>query len=80
MQLTKFAAKKINILSQLFEVGNFKLGDDFKLEYNLTNGTSFQWLQLKHTISYKWETNIKQNPGNVQVLSKSYPYPCPLSY
>ena len=27
-----------------------------------------QWLQLKHAIPHKWETNIKQNPGNVRNL------------
>ena len=42
--------------------------DDLKIEYNLTNETYFQWLQLKHAIPYKWKTIIKQNPGNVSDL------------
>ena len=39
MYLTKFAAKSINFLSQLFEEGNLELWDDLKLEYNLANET-----------------------------------------
>ena len=38
------------------------------LEYNLTNESYFQWLQLKHAILHKWKTIIKQNPDNVSNL------------
>ena len=64
--LTKFTTKNINFLSQLFEEGNLKPWDDLKNEYNLTNETSvkYQWLQLKHAISHKWKTIVKQNLGN----------------
>ena len=41
--------------------------DDLKLEYNLTNETYFQWLQLKHVIQ-NLITTINQNPGNVSNL------------
>ena len=45
-----------------------KSWNDLKIEYNLTNETFFQWLQLKHAILDKWKTIIKQNPGNVSDL------------
>ena len=48
MCLTKFAAKNIYFLSQLFEEGNLKPIDEIKVKYNLTNETYFQWLQLNH--------------------------------
>ena len=68
MYLTKFAAKNIKFLTQLFEEGNLEPWHDLRLEYNLTNETCFQWLQLKHAIPHKWKTNIKQNPGNISNL------------
>ena len=66
--LTKLAAKSIDFLSQLFKGGSLKSWNDLKIEYNLTNETYFQWLQLKHAIPHKWKTIIKQNPGNVSDL------------
>ena len=42
-----------------------KSWNDLKIEYNLTNETYFQWLQLQHAIPHKWKTIIKQNTGNV---------------
>ena len=48
MCLTKFAAKNIDFLFQLFQEGSLKPWDDLKIEYNLTNETCFQWLLLKH--------------------------------
>ena len=66
--LTKHAAKNIDFLSQLFERGSLKPWNDLKIEYNLTNETYFQWLQLKHAIPHKWKSIIKQNPGNVSNL------------
>ena len=66
--LTKLAAKNIDFLSQLFEGGSLKSWNDLKIEYNLTNETYFQWLQLKHAILHKWKTIIKQNPGIVSDL------------
>ena len=45
-----------------------KSWNDVKIEYNLTNETYFQWLQLKHAILHKWKTIVKQNPGNVSDL------------
>ena len=42
--------------------------NDLKIEYNLKNETSFQWLQLKHAIPRKWNTFIKQNSGNASGL------------
>ena len=65
LHLKNFAAKNINFLTQLFEEGNLKPGDDLKLESNLTNETYFQWLQLKQIIPRKREINIRQNSGNV---------------
>ena len=59
------AIKNINFLTQLFEEGNLKPGDDLKLESNLTNETYFQCLQLKQIIPRKREINIRQNSGNV---------------
>ena len=61
MYVTKFAAKNINVLSQLLEEGNLKPWDDLKLECNVTSETCFQWLQVKHAISHKWSTVIKQS-------------------
>ena len=55
MYLRKITAKNISILSQLFEEGNLKPWDNLKLEYNLTNKTYFQWLQLKHAVEHKWK-------------------------
>ena len=66
--LTKFAAKNINFLSQLFKEGKLKPWNDLNREYSLTNETYFQWLQLRQTIPYKWKTIIKQNPDNVNNL------------
>ena len=66
MYLTKFSAKNMNTLSQLFEEVNFKPWYDLKLECSLTNKTYFQWSQLKHAFLHKWETNIKQNFVNVR--------------
>ena len=66
--LTKFAAKNIDFLSQLFDGASLKSWNDLKIEYNLTNETYFQWLQLKHAIPHKCKTIIKQNPGNVSDL------------
>ena len=63
--LTKFAAKNIDFSSQLLEEGSLKPWGDLKIEYNMTNETSFQWLQLKHAIQHKWKKIIKRNPGNV---------------
>ena len=63
--LRKICCKKILIFSLK---SNFKHSDDLKLEYNWTNETYFQWLQLKHAIPHKWKANIKQNPGNVNNL------------
>ena len=40
---TKFAAKTINFLCQLFEEGHWKPWDNLNLEHNLTNKTYFQW-------------------------------------
>ena len=68
MCLTKLPAKNINSLSQLFEGDSLKSWNDLRIEYNLTNETYFQWLQLKHAIVHKWNTIIKQNPGNVSEL------------
>ena len=51
--LTKFAAKNIDFLTQLFDEGSLKPWDDLKIEYNLTNQTDFQWLHLKHAIPHK---------------------------
>ena len=68
MYLTKFAARNINFLSQLFEEGNLKPWNHCKLEYNLINETCFGWLQLKHAIPQKWKTSIKQNPCNFSNL------------
>ena len=42
MCLTKFAAKNIDFLSQLFEGSSLKSWKDLKIEYNLTNETYFQ--------------------------------------
>ena len=42
--------------------------NDLKIEYNLKNETSFQWLQLKHAIPRKWNAFIKQNFGNASGL------------
>ena len=47
--LTKFAAKNIDFLSHLFEEGSLKSWNNLKIEYNLTNESYFQWLQLKHS-------------------------------
>ena len=41
---------------------------EYKIEYNITNETYFQWLQLKHAIPHKWNTIIKQNPSNINEL------------
>ena len=60
MYLRKINAKNISILSQLFEEGNLKPWDNLKLEYNLTNKTYFQWLQLKHAVEHKWKIIIKR--------------------
>ena len=68
MCLTKFAAKNIDFLAQLFEGGSLKSWNNLKIEYSLTNETYFQWLQLRHTIPHKWITIIKQNPCNVSDL------------
>ena len=68
MCLIKLAAKHIDFLSQIFEGRSLKSWNDLKIEYNLTNETYFQWLQLKHAIPHKWKTIIKQNPGNVSNL------------
>ena len=68
MCLTKFAAKRTDFLSQLFERGSLKPWNDLKIEYNLTNKTYSQWLQMKHAIPHKWKTIIKQNPDNVSDL------------
>ena len=68
MCLTKFAAKSINFLSQLFEGGSLKPWNDLNIEYNLTNKTYFQRLEMKHTILHKWKTIIKQNPDNISDL------------
>ena len=65
MCLRKLAAKNIDFLSQLFKGGSLKSWNDLKIEYNLTNETYFQWLQLQHAILHKWKTIIKQNTGNV---------------
>ena len=48
MYLTKFAARNINFLSQLFEEGNFKPWDHLKLEYNLINENLF-WVVTTKT-------------------------------
>ena len=40
MCLTKFTAKNIHSLSQLFEGVNLKSWNDLKTEYNLTNETA----------------------------------------
>ena len=66
--LTKFAAKNIDFSSQLFEGRSLKSWNNLKIEYNLTNETYFQWLQLQHAIPHKWKTIIKKNPGNVNEL------------
>ena len=58
MCLTKFAAKNIDFLSQLFKGGSWKSWNDQKIEYNLINETYFQWLQLKHAILHKWKSII----------------------
>ena len=68
MCLTKLAAKNIDFSSQLFEGGSLKFWNDLKIECNLTNETYFQWLQLKHAITHKRKTIIKQNPGIVSNL------------
>ena len=68
MCLANFATKVINFLTQLFEEGNLKPWDDLKLEYSLTNETSFQWLQSKNAVPHKWHTKIKQSPDNVGKL------------
>ena len=68
MCLTKLAAKNFDFLSQLFEGGSLKSLNGLKIECNLTNGTYFQWLQLKHAIPHKWKTITKQNPGIVSNL------------
>ena len=68
MCLTKLATKNIDFLSQLFEGASLKSWNDFKIAYNLTNETYFQWLQLKHAIPHKWRTIIKHNPGIVRDL------------
>ena len=47
MWLTKFAAKNIDFLTQLFDEGSLK-----QIE-TLTNQTDFQWLHLKHAIPHK---------------------------
>ena len=60
MYLRKITAKNISILSQLFEEGNLKPWDNLKLEYNLTNKTYFQWLQLKHAVEHKRKIIIKR--------------------
>ena len=48
MYLTKFAARNINFLSQLFEEGNLKPWDHLKLEYNLINENLF-WVVTTKT-------------------------------
>ena len=68
MCLTKLATKNIDFLSQLFEGASLKSWNEYKIEYNLTNETYFQWLQLKHAIPHKWKTITKQNPGIVSNL------------
>ena len=68
MCLTKFAAKNIDFSSQLFEGRSLKSWNNLKIEYNLTNETYFQWLQLQHAIPHKWKTIIKQNLGIVTDL------------
>ena len=68
MCLTKFAAKNIDFLSQLFKGGSWKSWSDQKIEYNLINETYFQWLQLKHSILHKWKSIIKQNSSSVGEL------------
>ena len=71
--LTRFAAKNINVLSQIFEEGNLKPWDDLKLEYTLTTDAYFLWLQQKHAIPHKLKTMIKQNPANdSNVLIQDY--------
>ena len=55
-------------MSQLFEGGSLESWNDLKIEYNLTNKTYIQWLQLKHAIPLKWKAIIKQNPGKVSDL------------
>ena len=49
MCLTKFATKNVDFLSHLFEEGSLKSWNNLKIEYNLTNESYFQWLQLKHS-------------------------------
>ena len=66
--LTKLTAKNIDFLSQLFDRGSLESWNNLKIEYNLTNETYFQWLQLKHAIPHKWKTIIKQNLGIVTDL------------
>ena len=39
--LTNFAARNIDLLSQLFGEGSLKPWDDLKIKYNLTNKTYF---------------------------------------
>ena len=71
--LTRFAVKDINVLSQIFEVGNLKPQDDLKLDYTSTTDTYFLWLQRKHAITHQLKTIIKQNPGNdSNVLIQDY--------
>ena len=65
MQLTNFAAKNINFLSELFEAGNLRLWDDLKLQHNFTNETYFQWLQLKQL----FRTGERQLLNRILVMS-----------
>ena len=60
VSLANFATKVINFLTQLFEEGNLKPWDDLKLEYSLTNETSFQWLQSKTAVPHKWCTKLNR--------------------
>ena len=41
--------------------GVFKGCNTLKLEYDLQNGLSFQWMQLISVISSYWKSIIKQN-------------------
>ena len=56
----QFSAKNSNFLSQLFEGDSLKPWNNLKIEYNLTNETYFQWLQLKHAIPHKWKTLLNR--------------------
>ena len=65
----KFSEKNINYVSQLIiDSGSIKQWHEFKREQNLHESYYFQWLQLIHSISERWQFIIKENYDNATNL------------